>query len=116
MGRFKGMTITKPRTDHVCEAVRKRKPKFDKQRCLDCIYHGTGGGYMARKNGKTLGINCNFSGATKSTCLTLSEDGLTVIDRRGEDFFNCQLFVEGKPLKEKEDFEEDEIMKGESYD
>ena len=73
------------------------KPKFDKQMCLKCKWHGTGGGWRAKlPNGKTQALHCNYSGYHDSTPLR-AVSSTEVIDLRGDDFHNCSLFVEGTP-------------------
>lgn len=74
-----------------------KKPKFDKKKCLKCIYHGVGcGGYSVKdENDRSISVFCNYN-ATEDTCLkNVNGD---VVDQRGEDYYNCQLFVEGKAL------------------
>jgi hypothetical protein len=66
------------------------KSKFDKRKCKPCIYHGNRLG--------SGGISCNYSGITDKTCLKRGTKG-TVIDSRGEDYYNCLLFEPGKSAK-----------------
>lgn len=87
----------------ICEAVRKGKPKFKKNRCAKCKYHGTGYGYTGRVKNKMTPINCNYSGITKKTCLRLADNRIDVYDIRGEDYYNCLLFEEGNALKDAEE-------------
>lgn len=72
------------------------KPKFDKKKCLKCMYHGTGcGGFPIRTTKRTITVYCNYSN-TDDTCLKRINNG-RIIDQRGDDYNNCRLFVEGKP-------------------
>ena len=61
--------------------------KFDKTKCNKCAY--------SRKMG--MFIVCNISGVTGETCLTRLDSGET-IDRRGEDYDNCKLYMKGKRI------------------
>lgn len=81
------------------------KPKFDKQKCFRCKYHSLGsGGYTVYNDGRGLAVFCNYS-ATQDTCLKKSDDG-TVYDQRGDDYYNCKLYSEGRVIKdEDEDYE-----------
>jgi hypothetical protein len=77
-----------------------KKAKFSKRKCLRCKYHGIGcGGYTTIKNGKSVQVYCNYS-VTEDTCLKLV-DG-KVIDQRGDDYYNCKLFSEGRPENEQD--------------
>ena len=67
------------------------KPKFDKNKCVKCKYHGVGMGYSVKINGETRLIHCNANGFNITT-VTRSPEG-KVIDMRGEDYKNCRLFT-----------------------
>lgn len=82
----------------------KSKPKFDKKKCLKCKYRGLdyslGYPVTIRENGKvkTVCVYCNYNLSTEISTLTTGPNK-TVIDIRGTDYDNCQLFVEGEPEK-----------------
>lgn len=65
------------------------KSKFNKTKCRKCIYGNV-----------HTDVVCSYSTRNKElqTCLYRGEDG-KVHDRRGEDYNNCLLFVEGKQKK-----------------
>lgn len=79
------------------------KAKFDKKKCIKCIYHGVGkcGHCVRMPDGHTERVHCNYSSVTDVTCLQPGPNG-TVIDMRGEDYNNCLLFVEGKRVEGKQ--------------
>lgn len=83
----------------------KSKPKFNKHKCLDCIYHqempGMLGYQVRVDKNHYKHVYCNFSSVTRETCLRVTENG--VIDIRGNDFDNCQLFVKGKAKQSMQD-------------
>lgn len=88
------------------------KPKFNKQKCLKCKYHGLGcGGYPAKVgfNGRTVSVYCNYS-ILERTCLKRLKNG-QVIDLRGDDYNDCKLFEAGKAEVEDED-EDYELYEG----
>ena len=62
--------------------------KFDKDRCLFCMYHGTNSG------GITF---CDYLGKTGETCLKRGKKG-TLTDIRGDDPKNCALYEKGKAI------------------
>jgi hypothetical protein len=69
------------------------KHKFSKRKCKRCIYHSAqSGGYLI----------CSYATRNKEdhTCLYKGTDG-KLHDRRGDDYHNCLLFVEGQPIREK---------------
>lgn len=71
------------------------KPKFNKKICLSCRYCGYGrGSYTVR--GKA--VFCDYATITNQTCLTRDNKG-NVIDLRGTDYNNCQLYASGKTDK-----------------
>ncbi len=80
----------------------KKKPKFDKERCLKCKYHGSGYnlGWLCCIGHRNMYIYCNYCCATDSSTLTLDEHK-NVIDRRGENYHNCLLFEEGEPKRDR---------------
>ena len=82
------------------------KPKFDKQMCLKCKWHGTGVGYPVREGGHHVLVHCNYSLYNETTPLRVV-DG-KVIDLRGEDRYGCQLFEKGKPDRPNFKYTEDE--------
>ena len=73
----------------------KDKPKFQKNKCIKCKYHTkqVSGAYQARVGGKTIPVACDYSTVTGRTCLT--EVNGKIVDRRGNDYYNCKLFVKG---------------------
>lgn len=71
--------------------VKPHKSKHNKSICRRCAYHIIVGGN--RQN-----LMCNYSCVTGTTCLHKTENG--VEDRRGEDYNNCKLFLEGDLLDE----------------
>ena len=76
------------------------KPKFDKQKCLKCRWHGMGLGWSAiMPDGKNVSIHCNYSGYHDTTPLRSGANS-TILDLRGEDYDNCLLYVEGMPDEE----------------
>jgi hypothetical protein len=52
------------------------------------------GSYPAIVNGHKVPVCCSYGTITGNTCLTVVEHG-KVIDRRGENYNKCQLFVKG---------------------
>lgn len=75
------------------------KPKFDKTRCLSCVYRmDTSNVYQGDmpKGGKRS-IICNYAGVTGHTCL--KREGNRIIDQRGEDYKGCKLYKEGARLE-----------------
>lgn len=70
------------------------RSKFSKRKCKSCIYHS----YMA---GSYLNIICTYStrNDTEQTCLYRDSSG-KLQDRRGEDYHNCLLYEEGKPVRD----------------
>jgi len=86
----------------------RRNPKFDKKKCLVCKYHGIGcGGFTVRKHNNMIHVFCDYATITKDTCLTKTTDGAT-IDRRGDDYDNCQLYDAGNVSRDRSQF----YMKG----
>ena len=78
----------------------KKKAKFDKQKCMQCKYHGRGmSGYSARRGDTTVAIFCDYATITGDTCIRRTPKGYTE-DIRGEDFDNCRLFYPGKVKRE----------------
>lgn len=78
------------------------KPKFDKLKCKQCIYHTTrSGGFKANGQAGDVGIICSYSTKNNNdeTCLYRDRNG--VHDRRGNDYSNCLLFVSGARMKDK---------------
>lgn len=82
----------------------RKKPKFDKQKCLKCKYHGIGKcGYFTRAGSKATKVFCDYATIAKSTCL--KPINITdVVDLRGTEYNNCKLFAEGSPEREREQF------------
>jgi len=66
------------------------KYKFSKTRCRKCIYH----------RGNDGNTYCNYASITGQTCLHRGEKG-KILDRRGDDYYDCQLFVKGEIEPEK---------------
>lgn len=79
----------------------RKKAKFNKSKCLKCKYHyKMSNCFQGRtERGAYYSVVCNYASITDHTCLT--REGNRVIDRRGEDYNDCKLFQEGKPLKVK---------------
>lgn len=81
----------------------RTKAKFDKRKCLSCVYHGRGmNGFTAKikrtsHGDTTVQVFCDYANknGTGETCLH-REPGGDVTDRRGCDPKNCLLYVEGK--------------------
>lgn len=85
----------------------RNKPKFDKQKCLKCRWHGMGLGWSAiTPDGKNVSIHCNYSGHHETTPLRAAP-GNTFTDLRGNDFNNCLLFEEGEMEKEDDEIYDD---------
>ena len=64
----------------------KQKTKFDKTKCISCAYCGRRQAYQ------TLNLlYCNYAGIEGQTCL--HKVGTEIIDRRGDDYDNCKLYV-----------------------
>lgn len=74
------------------------KPKFNKDKCLKCVYRLEDANGFLGKNERGEGISCmcNYAGVTGHTCLHTVK-GQTK-DRRGEDYEDCKLFSEGNRL------------------
>lgn len=73
----------------------KDKPKFDKSRCYRCIYstNQISGSYKTKdKNGKVVGVACDYATITGNTCLIDTSEG--TYDLRGTEYSNCKLFKE----------------------
>lgn len=64
------------------------KYKFSKTKCKSCIYHRGG----SQNKGA---VYCNYASITGQTCLHRGEKG-AVLDRRGTDYHNCQLYIKGQ--------------------
>ena len=80
-------------------AKEKSNPKFNKYKCIKCIYRGEGQiGYPIRYKGQFIRVHCNYVGCTNSTCLKPIST-YAIIDIRGDDYDNCKLFVEGPKLE-----------------
>lgn len=83
------------------------KTKFDRKKCLTCIYRGgSQGSCTSIKN-----LHCNYSGIMTATCLKRipNKDG-EIMDIRGKDYDNCRLYEKGrqiKSLEQKEKFKYD---------
>lgn len=73
------------------------KPKFNKQKCKSCIYRVTDSSAYKIGAGQE-GVSCNYSTIMGKTCLRRGEHG-EVVDIRGDDYDNCQIFKAGKPLR-----------------
>ena len=79
------------------------KPQYDKEKCLQCKYHGRGSiGFAAKekelnnesdKNPKL--IYCNYASVTGLTCTRRVHDDV-IIDIRGGNYNNCLLYEKGK--------------------
>ena len=73
-----------------------QKTKFDRRKCLTCIYRGgSQGNCTTIKN-----LHCNYSGIMTATCLKRipNKDG-EVRDIRGDDYNNCKLYQKGRQIK-----------------
>lgn len=106
MSRRKGVPILSF-TQRLRNVKQRRKPKFNKKRCLECKYHGFGHGYYVEMKGKKYPVYCNYASITDSTCLKPlnSEESY---DLRGEDYENCLLFSSGDAIEEEKRPEEQE--------
>lgn len=73
----------------------RNKPKFDKQKCIKCMYHcNLTGGFRAKIGDKNyVSIVCDYATINRQTCLINTSEG--TIDLRGEDYNDCKLFKEG---------------------
>ena len=78
----------------------KREIKFNKKRCMKCMYHGKGSGSHGTQAKGTHGIYCNYASITGHTALQ-SLTTYQSYDTRGDDFYNCLLFEEGVPKRER---------------
>lgn len=70
------------------------KPKFNKEKCLKCIWHSRcgSGWHVLTMQGEYINVVCGYSSFTGSTCLKrVARDEL--IDIRGEDYNACQLYA-----------------------
>ncbi len=81
---------------------------FDKRRCRKCKFHGTVGHFVQlgehKGDYRDNQIVCDYlikSG--KGSCL--KREGKDVVDQRGEDPNNCQLFEEGEIERSKQWFQ-----------
>lgn len=71
------------------------RSKFDKKKCLRCKHHGTGcGGHPVQTKTRVISVYCNYADDNR-TCLKRLENG-EIIDQRGNDYYNCKLYEEGK--------------------
>lgn len=68
------------------------KYKFSKTRCKSCIYHRGG------TQGKGA-LYCNYASIANQTCLHLEDK--KVVDRRGDDYYDCKLYKKGEIHSEK---------------
>lgn len=72
----------------------------DTKLCARCKYHGYFGAKPEEKYSET-NIMCDYSGtAHDGTCLKRTKDG--TIDRRGDKYDECLLFVEGEKIERRE--------------
>lgn len=93
----------------------KSKAKFDKRKCLRCVYHAVGFGYSVPiGGGRSVRVHCDFSGVTGSTCLKPETNG-GVIDLRGTDYHHCQLYKKGDISSRREDISYGGFQKDEGY-
>ena len=76
--------------------LRKHVTKFDKKRCLKCKYHA---GCNTEVGGQYSRVICNYASINRSSCLKRGVNG-SVVDSRGDDFYNCLLFEQGAAIKE----------------
>lgn len=74
-------------------------PKFDKSRCLKCVFRleDTSGYSTKNARGDTVTLVCNYAGVTGHTCLHTV--GKKVVDKRGDDYNDCKLFKKGERLR-----------------
>jgi len=79
---------------------KESKPKFNKEKCNKCKYHGEGcGGYGVSDSKRDYKpVYCNYSGATGTTCLRHKSSNI-IEDIRGKDYENCRLYKRGKPKR-----------------
>lgn len=76
------------------------KPKFDKNMCIRCKYHGRGKqGFSAKTSNGYVSVFCDYANITDSTCLRRTSRG-AVRDIRGDDYSDCALFSPGKTKHE----------------
>lgn len=71
---------------------------YDKKKCGTCKYHAKTAGMQVISRGKIHKpgeVMCAYSLWTLKTCL--QREGNKIVDRRGEDPENCQLYAPGKP-------------------
>lgn len=77
-------------------------PKFDKNKCAKCVYRcKTSGVFTAKIGAETTGIICNYASIARKTCLTRVSSN-EIKDIRGDDYHNCELFVEGDAIENEE--------------
>lgn len=82
----------------------RETPKFNKKKCLKCMYHGINHlGYPTRIYGTTVRAYCNYATITGQLCTF--RDGRKTEDRRGKDYNDCKLYHEGKPPRIEEGME-----------
>ena len=75
----------------------RKRPKFNKKKCMECMYHSVGLGYPVKIKDHQVTVHCNYS-LTGDTCLKMTENG--VVDTRGTDYDHCKLFKKGKAVEE----------------
>ena len=88
----------------------KHRAKFSKTKCKTCAYHGSITGIA------TGTIYCNYGAIAESSCLYRGKHG-EVLDRRGDDRFNCKLYMKGAKIRDKQNWQEsNRLWKGENID
>ena len=83
------------------------KPKFSKKKCLTCKWHGEGIGYPVRIKNKnseeeeyiTIHVHCNYASFDEHTSPLRPLPNGSTYDLRGDDYYNCAFYEEGKPQK-----------------
>ena len=74
----------------------RQKGKFNKSKCKKCKY-------SSKINGMNVtSVCCNYLIINESSCLK-NIDG-KVVDIRGDDYNNCQLYEAGKRVRAKENW------------
>lgn len=76
---------------------KKRTSKFDKEKCGTCVFRAR---CSTGSDAAVYGTMCNYACVTKSSCLKRTDSG-TVIDIRGEDYYNCQCYKKGDPIEKR---------------
>ena len=74
----------------------REKPKFNKEKCYTCRFHGVGSlGYPITVKGRRVKVYCDYATIMEETCL-YPLNGYKTKDVRGEDSENCKLYEPGR--------------------